>query len=135
MVSDPLRVSDTNYKERTSMKTYAGRKLGRPSASRAMLLRNLATSLLKHERIVTTVPRAKEVSRYAEKIITAAKGDMAVNAQRIAAEHVTAKDVQKKLFDVLVPRYSARSGGYTQIIRAGNRTGDAAPMALVRLVP
>ena len=95
----------------------------------------MATSLFKHERIKTTVPRAKELSRYAEKIITVAKGKMAVNAQRSAAEHVTTKDVQKKLFEVLVPRYSARNGGYTQIIRAGNRTGDAAPMALVRLVP
>ena len=117
------------------MKTFAGRKLGRPTGSRAMLLRNLATSLLKHERVLTTVPRAKEVSRYTEKIITVAKGKVPVTAQRSAAQHVTAKDVQKKLFDVLVPRYSARAGGYTQIIRAGNRTGDAAPMALVRLVP
>ena len=84
---------------------------------------------------MTTVPRAKEVSRYAEKIITIAKGNEAVTAQRGVAAHVTVRDVQKKLFDVLVPRYMARSGGYTQVIRAGTRTGDSAPMALVRLVP
>ena len=117
------------------MKTFAGRKLGRPSGARAMLLRNLATSLFQHERIVTTLPRAKEVSRYAEKIITRAKGSEAVTAQREVARHVLTGLVQKKLFEVIVPRYSGRNGGYTQIIRAGFRTGDAAPMALVRLVP
>ena len=113
----------------------AGRKLGRPSGARAMLLRNLATSLLQHERIMTTLPRAKEVSRFAERIITVAKGVLAVTAQRGVSRHVLAKDVQKKVFEVLVPRYSARSGGYTKIIRAGFRAGDSAPMALVRLVP
>jgi large subunit ribosomal protein L17 len=117
------------------MKTFAGRKLGRPTASRMMMLRNLATSLFQHERIMTTVPRAKEVSRYADKIITVAKGSALVTAQRGVAAEVLTKDVQKKLFEVLVPRYQARNGGYTKVIRAGFRTGDAAPMALVRLVP
>ena len=117
------------------MLTLGGRKLGRPSGARAMLLRNLATSLFQHEKIVTTVPRAKEVSRYAEKIITLAKGTVDVTARRSASKHVLTDVAQKKLFDVLVPRYSARNGGYTQIIRTGIRAGDAAPMALVRLVP
>ena len=84
---------------------------------------------------MTTLPRAKEVSRYAEKIITQAKGSEEITARRGTARHVLTGEVQKKLFDVLVPRYSARNGGYTQIIRTGFRAGDAAPMALVRLVP
>ncbi len=117
------------------MKTFAGRKLGRPTASRMMMLRNLATSLLQHEKIITTLPRAKELSRYAEKIITAAKGEVPVTARREVSGKVLSRDVQKKLFEVLVPRYSARSGGYTQIVRTGFRTGDSAPMALIRLIP
>ena len=117
------------------MKTFAGRKLGRPSAHRELLLRNLATSLLQNEKIMTTVPRAKEVSRYAEQIITIAKGSEMVTAQRGVAKHVMTQDVRKKMFQVLVPRYSDRRGGYTQVIRAGWRAGDSAPMALVRLIP
>ncbi len=117
------------------MKTFAGRKLGRPSAARAMLLRNLATSLLQNEKIMTTVPKAKELSRYAEKIITVAKGDQMVTAQRGVAGIVLTKEARKKLFEVLVPRYSSRAGGYTQVIRAGTRAGDSAPMAVVRLIP
>lgn len=117
------------------MKTFAGRKLGRPSGHRGLLLRNMATNLLQHEKIMTTFPKAKEVSRYAEKIISIAKGKEAITAQRGVAMHVMTRDVRKKLFEVLVPRYSARAGGYTQVIRAGWRAGDSAPMALVRLVP
>ena len=117
------------------MKTFAGRKLGRPSGARNLLLRNMATSLFQHERIKTTLPKAKEVSRFAEKIITEAKGGVEITARRSASRSVLTGEAQKKLFEVLVPRYSARSGGYTQIIRAGIRTGDSAPMALVRLVP
>ena len=117
------------------MKTFAGRKLGRPSGARALLLRNLATSLFQHEKIMTTLPRAKEVSRFAEKIITRAKGGEKVTAEREVSKVVFTRLAQKKLLDVLVPRYSARSGGYTQILRTGFRSGDSAPMALVRLVP
>lgn len=84
---------------------------------------------------MTTLPRAKEVSRYAEKIITRAKGVEKITAQRDVAKIVLTKDVQKKLFEVLVPRYSTRNGGYTQILRTGFRSGDSAPMALVRLIP
>jgi large subunit ribosomal protein L17 len=117
------------------MKTFAGRKLGRPTGHRKMLLRNLTTSLLQNEKIMTTVPKAKELKRYAEKVITIAKGPVAVTAQRDVAAHVMTKEARKKLFEVLVPRYSSRAGGYTQIVRAGNRAGDSAPMAMVRLVP
>lgn len=116
------------------MKTFAGRKLGRSSSARQSLLRSLATSLLQHEIIRTTLPKAKEVSRLAEKIITVAKQE-GLSSRREIAKHILQKDVQKKLFEVLVPRYQSRDGGYSQIIRIGSRTGDAAPMAVIRLLP
>ena len=116
------------------MKTFAGRKLGRPSDHRRTLLRELATNLLKHEKIQTTLPRAKEVGRFTEKIITMAKAENLAARRRVAGE-VHQKEVQKKLFEVLVPRYQSRSGGYTQILRTGPRSGDAAPMAVIRLLP
>lgn len=116
------------------MKTFAGRKLGRPSGARKALLRSLAHSLLLHEKIQTTLPKAKEVSRYTEKIITSAKKE-GVWAQRDVAKKIYQDDVQKKLFEVLLPRYQSRNGGYTQIVRVGQRTGDAAEMAVIRLLP
>ena len=134
------------------MKTFAGRKLGRKPGHRSMLLRNLTESLLMNEKLETTVPKAKELARYAQKIITMAKhggeaplkmegaataGSSAkyVNAQRQVARYLAQADTRKKLFAVLVPRYLARNGGYTQIVRSGQRKGDAAPMAVIRLVP
>ena len=117
------------------MKTFAGRKLGRPSGHRESLLKNLTTSLLQHEKIKTTLPKAKEVCRYAEKVITIAKSKEGLAAQRGVSKHIRRKEVMKKLFEVLVPRYQSRNGGYTQMIRIGFRAGDAAPMALIRLVP
>ncbi len=117
------------------MKTFAGRKLGRPTDHRLALLKNLTTSLLQHEKIETTVPKAKELCRYAEKIITIAKKNEIVTAQRGVARYVTQAQVRKKLFQVLVPRYQSRNGGYTQVIRSGFRSGDSAPMAIVRLLP
>ena len=117
------------------MKTFAGRKLGRPSGHRATLLRNLAANLLEHEKIETTVPKAKELRRYAEKIITMAKKNETLTAQRGVAKHIARTEVRKKIFEVLVPRYQSRSGGYTQIVRTGQRSGDSAPMAVVRLLP
>lgn len=117
------------------MKTFAGRKLGRPTGHRKSLLKNLAAGLLQYEKIRTTLPKAKEVSRYTEKIITMAKNEETLTAHRRVAVFIPRKDVRRKLFDVLVPRYQARNGGYTQIIRIGIRSGDAAPMALVRLMP
>ena len=117
------------------MKTFAGRKLGRPSGHRELMLRNLASSLLQHEKIKTTLPRAKEVCRFTEKIITIAKSNEGVHAKRGVAKQVIGEEIQKKLFEVLVPRYQSRNGGYTQIVRIGPRAGDAAPMALIRLLP
>lgn len=116
------------------MRTFAGRKLGRPTGHRHALLRNLATSLFQHEKIQTTLPKAKELSRYAEQIITMAKRE-GFNAHRGVVKHVQQEQVRKKIFEVLVPRYQTRNGGYTQIIRSGQRVGDAAPMAVVRLLP
>ncbi len=116
------------------MKTFAGRKLGRKPGPRRALLRSMAMSLFQHERIQTTVPKAKEVVRMVEHVITLAKKE-GVNAHRNVAAYVHQKEVQKKIFDVLVPRYQSKQGGYTQIIRNGWRSGDAAPIAVVRLLP
>ncbi|WP_028585161.1 50S ribosomal protein L17 [Desulfogranum mediterraneum] len=110
-----------------------GRKLGRTTAHRKAMLRNMVTSLLEHERIVTTVPKAKEARRMAEKMITLGKrGDL--HAKRQALSYIRSKDVVAKLFDQLSEQYADRQGGYTRIIRTGFRSGDAAPMAIVELV-
>ena len=116
------------------MKTFAGRKLGRKPGHREMLLRNLTVSLFQNEKIETTVPKAKELRRYAEKIITSAK-PADLNARRKVAKSIKEKEVYKKIFDVLAPRYQDRNGGYTQVLRTATRLGDAAPMAIVRLIP
>ena len=115
------------------MKTFAGRKLSRKPGHRECLLRNLTVALLQYEKIQTTLPKAKELSRYAEKVITMAKQE-GLTAQRQVARFIQQKEVRKKLFEVLVPRYQSRDGGYTQIMRSGQRTGDAAPMAVIRLL-
>jgi len=111
----------------------AGRKLGRNASHRKAMLRNMVTSLLEHERIVTTVPKAKEARRVAEKMITLGKrGDL--HARRQAMTYIRSKAVVAKLFDDLSEQYADRQGGYTRIIRTGTRVGDAAPMAIVELV-
>jgi len=111
----------------------AGRKLNRDSAHRLAMLRNMVTSLLEHERIVTTLPKAKELRRVAEKMITLGKrGDL--HARRQAASYVRSKALVTKLFNDLAPQYADRQGGYTRIIRTGVRPGDAADMALIELV-
>lgn len=111
----------------------AGRKLGRTTSHRKAMLRNMVTSLLEHERIVTTVPKAKEARRMTEKMITLGKrGDL--HARRQALAYIRSKDIVAKLFDELSEQYADRQGGYTRIIRTGNRHGDAAPMAIVELV-
>jgi len=111
----------------------AGRKLGRNPSHRKAMLRNIVTSLLEHERIVTTVPKAKEVRRIAEKMITLGKrGDL--HARRQALSYIRTKNIVAKLFDELSEQYADRQGGYTRIIRTGTRYGDAAPMAIVELV-
>jgi large subunit ribosomal protein L17 len=111
----------------------AGRRLGRTSSHRDAMMRNMVTSLLDQERIVTTVPKAKEARRVAEQMITLGKrGDM--HARRQALAYIRSKNIVAKLFDQLSSQYAERNGGYTRIIRTGSRLGDAAPMAILELV-
>ncbi|MEW6428327.1 MAG: 50S ribosomal protein L17 [Thermodesulfobacteriota bacterium] len=111
----------------------AGKRLGRSTPHRLAMVRNMVTSLLEHERIVTTVVKAKEVRTVAEKMITLAKrGDL--HARRQALSFIRDKKVVAKLFDALRNEYMDRNGGYTRIVRTGNRMGDAAPMAILELV-
>jgi large subunit ribosomal protein L17 len=110
-----------------------GRKLGRTSAHRKALLRNLATALLEHERIITTEPKAKELRRVADKLVTLGKrGNL--HARRQALQVVQSNVVVRKLFDEIAPRFAERQGGYTRILRLGYRPGDAAAMAVIELV-
>ena len=111
----------------------AGKRLGRNSSHQQAMLRNMVTSLLEHERIVTTAPKAKELRKLADKMITLAKrGDL--HARRQALAVIRSKKVVDKLFTELREEYMARNGGYTRIIHTGSRTGDAAPMAIIELV-
>lgn len=107
-----------------------GRKLGRTGSHRRALLSNLATSLFQHERIVTSVAKAKELRSFAERIITQAKQGKRQEVRR----RIPNRQVAQKLFEVIAPRYQNRSGGYTQIIRIGARAGDNSEQGLVRLV-
>ena len=110
-----------------------GRQLSRNSSHRAAMMRNLAASLLNHEVIKTTVPKAKELRKVAEPLITLAKTD-SVHKRRIAFARLRDRDVVTKLFNELGPRYKERPGGYMRILKMGFRPGDSAPMALVELV-
>lgn len=111
----------------------AGRKLNRTSQHRQMLFRNMSQALIKHEQIVTTLPKAKELGPIVEKLITLGKrGDL--HARRQAFSKLRCDAMTKKLFEVLGPRYEERQGGYTRIMKAGFRYGDAAPMAVIELV-
>jgi len=111
----------------------AGRKLGRESAHRRAMLRNMATSLLGHERITTTLPKAKELRSFAEPLITAARQDT-LAARRHVARDIHDQVVLRKLFSQLGPRYADRPGGYTRIYKLGARRGDAAELAVIELV-
>jgi large subunit ribosomal protein L17 len=111
----------------------AGRKLNRTPSHRKAMLRNMVTELLDHEHMITTVAKAKELRPYAEKMITLGKRET-LHARRMALAGIRRKAVVAKLFDTLAARYSKRPGGYTRIIRLGNRKGDAAPLALIELV-
>ncbi len=111
----------------------AHRKLGRTSSHRKALLRTMVTDFLDKERIVTTVPKAKELRPFAEKMITLGKRE-SLHARRQALSVIRRKSVVHKLFDSLAPRFADRQGGYTRIIRLGHRKGDAAEMALIELV-
>jgi large subunit ribosomal protein L17 len=115
------------------VQTFAGRKLGRPTGHRIALLRNMSAQLLHHEKIETTVPKAREVARFTEKLITAAKAET-LSAHRRVAQDLHDKAVTEKLFEVLVPRYKARQGGYTQLIRKGPRLSDGSEMGILKLV-
>lgn len=109
------------------------RKLGRPTDQRLAMLRNLVTSLLKEGRMETTVTRAKETRRLAEKMITLAKrGDL--HARRQVMAFVYDETVVKNLFDEIAPKYKERNGGYTRILKLGPRRGDAAEMVIIELV-
>ena len=111
----------------------SGRKLNRTSSHRKSLFKNMAQALLKHEQIVTTLPKAKELKRVVEKLITLGKkGNL--HSRRIAFNQIRDKDMVSKLFDNLAKRYSDRKGGYTRVLKAGFRYGDSAPMAVIELV-
>jgi large subunit ribosomal protein L17 len=110
-----------------------GRKLNRTASHRGALLANLAAALIKHEQIATTLPKAKELRRVTDRLITLAKrGDL--HARRLAASRIRDDAMVAKLFETLGPRYAARPGGYTRVLKAGFRYGDSAPMAVIELV-
>ena len=109
------------------------RKLNRTASHRKAMFANMAAALVKHEQIVTTLPKAKELRRIVDKLITLGKrGDL--HARRQAISRMRDKDQAAKLFEVLGPRYKERNGGYTRVLKAGFRFGDSAPMAVIELV-
>ena len=111
----------------------AHRKLNRTASHRKAMFANMASSLIEHEQIVTTLPKAKELRPFVEKLVTLAKkGDL--TSRRLAIARTRNKEMSKKLFDVLGPRYKERNGGYIRIMKAGYRYGDNAPMAVIEFV-
>ncbi len=111
----------------------AGRRLNRTSSHRRAMFANMSAAIIKHEQIITTLPKAKELRRVVDRLITLAKrADL--SARRLAVSRVGDEAMVKKLFEVLGPRYKDRSGGYTRVLRAGFRFGDSAPMAVIELV-
>ncbi len=111
----------------------SGRKLNRTSSHRKAMFSNMVTSLLEHEQITTTLPKAKELRRIADKMITLGKrGDL--HARRQALSVIKDTEIVGKLFSSLAERYKERNGGYTRVLKAGNRYGDCAPMAVLELV-
>ena len=111
----------------------AGRRLNRTSSHRKAMFANMAAALIKHEQIVTTLPKAKELRRVVDRLITLGKkGDL--NSRRLAVARMRDQDMVKKLFDTLAERYKERSGGYTRVLKAGFRHGDSAPVAVIELV-
>ena len=111
----------------------AGRKLNRSSKHRQMLFRNLSQALIKHEQIMTTLPKAKDLRPFVEKLVTLGKrGNL--HARRQAFSQLRDEKIVSKLFEVLSERYSDRAGGYTRVLKAGYRYGDSAPMAIIEFV-
>lgn len=109
------------------------RKLGRPTDSRKAMLRAMVTFLLENGQIETTLTRAKEVRSVADKMITLGKANT-LHAKRQALSYITKEDIVKKLFDEIAPKYEEQNGGYTKVYKTGPRRGDAAEMAIIRLV-
>ncbi|MCB1701908.1 MAG: 50S ribosomal protein L17 [Pseudomonadales bacterium] len=112
---------------------HSGRQLNRNSSHRKAMFRNMAVSLVEHELIRTTLPKAKELRSYAEPLITLAKKDSVAN-RRLAFDRTRSKEAVGKLFGELGPRFQERPGGYIRILKCGYRTGDKAPMAYVELI-
>lgn len=111
----------------------ANRKLGRTHTHRQAMLANMAASLIKHEQITTTLPKARELRRYADKLVTLGKRG-GLHARRQALAVIPDRKLTDKLFTTLAERYATRSGGYTRVLKAGFRHGDNAPMAIIELV-
>jgi large subunit ribosomal protein L17 len=112
---------------------HGRRKLNRTHSHRQAMLANMACSLIEHEQIKTTLPKAKELRPYVEKLITLARrGDL--HARRLLIAQIKQEDAVKKLIDTIAPRYAQRPGGYTRILKAGFRYGDMAPMAFIEMV-
>jgi large subunit ribosomal protein L17 len=110
-----------------------GRRFSRDSSHRQAMFSNMAASLIRHEQIVTTLAKAKDLKRVIDKYITLAKrGDL--NSRRLAASRLGDEDMVKKLFDTLAPRYKDRAGGYSRVLKAGFRYGDSAPRAVIELI-
>jgi len=111
-----------------------GKKLGRPTEHRLLMLRNLVTDLMDHGKVITTIARAKELRRLADKVINKAKQEDKVKAIRDVLTIVTRKEVAYKLVNEIAPKYQDRNSGYTRLLHYGFRKGDAAPTAIVMLV-
>lgn len=109
------------------------RKLSRTSSHREAMMRNMATSLLLHEKIETTLPKAKELKRYVDRLLSRSKKND-LSARRYVCSVINNTDVQKKVFDVLVPRYAQRSGGYSRVLKFGQRMSDGAEVGVIQLV-
>ena len=112
----------------------AMRKLQRPTGHRLSLIRNLMTSLIRHEQLQTTEPKASELRREVEKLIGTARAND-LHARRLVAAKLYDREVLKKLFDEIVPRYQDRPGGFTRVVKLQPRRGDGAPMAMIELIP
>ncbi len=112
----------------------AGRKLGRTSSHRKAMMRNLVTSLMEHEKVTTTDAKAKELRGVADKMITLGKRGT-LHARRQALSFIRDNSITKKVFEELSPRYTERAGGYTRIVKIGNRAGDNAPISIIELMP
>ena len=112
---------------------YSGRKLNRTSSHRTAMFKNMMASLIEHEEIKTTLPKAKELRRFLERLITISKVDT-VAKRRVVFSRIRSKDAVTKLFSELGPRFKNRPGGYLRILKCGFRPGDKAPMAIIQLV-